>query len=155
MKQHIRTIAPILLLAVVFAACGPGKPNTNPQATGPLHTVLQASNEASTTLNQLMDVKRDAFKAGTITKDQAHKFDLAVLKIAPNIKKVNSIGRTYATIDLASPELQPLAKQIKSDLVDLNSAGVFFVKNPQTQATVNNLINLIGTLIESILAAVA
>lgn len=154
-KLNRIALSTVLALALVAQfGCGKPNPNVNPQTTGPLHTVLQASNEASTTLNQLMDIKRDAFKNGTITKDQAHNFDLAVLKIAPNIKKVNSIGRTYATIDLASPELQPLVKQIKTDLVSLNSAGVFFVKNPQTQATVNNLINLVGTLIESILAAV-
>lgn len=151
-KRNLLT-APTLCLLLALSACGP-KAATSVTANDPLQQVLRASNEASTTIDQLMDVKREALAQGTITKDQAHQFDLAVLKIAPNIKAVNTIGRTYATITLAGPVLQPIVKQIQNDGVDLNNAGVFFVKNPQTQATVSNLINLIGTLIQTILAAV-
>ena len=81
--------------------------------------------------------------------DQGRRLTLPEKALKRRVKRhVRAVVVKQIHLDVA------VAGTIKTDLIDLNSAGVFFVKNPQTQATVNNLINLIGTLIESILAAV-
>lgn len=119
MKQLTRRIAPILLLAVVFAACGPSKPATSVPET-PLQQAARVSDEEAHTLHQLSNLVGDMFKQGLLSKDKTHQADLLLLKAARDTKTFNANARTFTDFNAGNKKaLFDLARQIADTVAQI------------------------------------
>lgn len=160
MTKHIRTIAPILLLAVVFAACGP-KPNINPTPT-PLDTPVEIANgivSSTRTFEGIVKRHHNATRASIAADTTLSNSARKTAQIAETAKfaKFNSLYKQVlnysedAAKALQSADSGALATaqgkiKLASDIV-VNELLTAFVDDPELRDSLTALEGLMQKLI--------
>lgn len=143
--ERTAVIAVVLSVALALQGCNDNQ----------LKQVATNIDRAAVLIGQTREVRDDLFAHGLISKDEAHKITVVLVRINRNVKTFNDKARTYQSV---TPQAKADAKKFAADFADgineLIQNGTLGVKNPQSKEKLgiltDSLKELSLTLIQSI-----